>query len=62
MDNLFSVIIPIYNVENYVEECINSVLGQDYKDIEILLINDGSKIILNQFVRKKLKKIRELDL
>ena len=43
MDNLFSVIIPIYNVESYIEKCVNSVIDQDYKNIEILLINDGSK-------------------
>ncbi|MPM22748.1 Undecaprenyl-phosphate 4-deoxy-4-formamido-L-arabinose transferase [bioreactor metagenome] len=38
----FTVIIPIYNVEKYLEECIDSVINQSYKNIEILLINDGS--------------------
>ncbi len=37
-----SVIIPVYNAENYLEECLNSVLLQPYKNLEILLINDGS--------------------
>lgn len=37
-----SIIIPIYNVEKYLRECVNSVLAQSYKDIEIILINDGS--------------------
>ena len=37
-----SVIIPIYNVENYIEECLDSVINQTLKDIEIILINDGS--------------------
>lgn len=37
-----SVIIPVYNVENYLDRCINSVINQTYKDLEILLINDGS--------------------
>ncbi|WP_303997430.1 glycosyltransferase family 2 protein [Megamonas hypermegale] len=37
-----SVIIPVYNVESYLERCLNSVLNQTYKDIEIILVNDGS--------------------
>lgn len=37
-----SIIIPIYNVENYLEKCIQSVLNQTYKDFELLLIDDGS--------------------
>ncbi len=37
-----SVIIPVYNAENYIERCVNSVLSQTLKDFEILLINDGS--------------------
>lgn len=55
MNNLFSVIIPIYNVENYVEECINSVINQDYENIEILLINDGSKDKSQLICEKKVK-------
>ena len=37
-----SVIIPVYNVEDYLEECIDSVLGQRDVDLEILLVDDGS--------------------
>lgn len=37
-----SVIIPVYNVEEYLKQCVNSVLCQTYKDIEVLLIDDGS--------------------
>lgn len=37
-----SVIIPVYNVEKYLEKCISSVINQTLKDIEIILINDGS--------------------
>ena len=37
-----SVIIPVYNVENYLHECIDSVLNQDYTNLEVILINDGS--------------------
>ena len=39
----FSVIIPCYNVEKYIENTIKTVLNQTYKDFEIILIDDGSK-------------------
>lgn len=39
---LVSVIIPIYNVAPYLKQCLDSVLGQSYENLEILLINDGS--------------------
>ncbi len=42
MSNLISVIIPIYNVEKYLEKCIKSVINQTYTNIEIILVNDGS--------------------
>lgn len=40
---MITVIVPIYNVEKYLEKCIDSIINQTYKDIEILLINDCSK-------------------
>lgn len=39
---LISVIVPVYNVQAYLEACVNSLLSQSYKNIEIILINDGS--------------------
>lgn len=38
-----SVIIPVYNVENYIEECVESVINQTLKEIEIIIVNDGTK-------------------
>ncbi|MCR5207532.1 MAG: glycosyltransferase [Eubacterium sp.] len=38
----FSIIIPVYNVEEYLEECVNSVLRQTFTDFEIVLVDDGS--------------------
>lgn len=38
----FSVIIPVYNAEKYIERAIDSIVKQDYKDYEMILINDGS--------------------
>ena len=40
---LLSVIVPIFNVEAYLPRCIDSILAQTYKDLEILLVNDGSR-------------------
>ena len=40
---MISVIIPIYNVLPYVEKCVRSVMNQSYRDLEILLIDDGSE-------------------
>ena len=42
MEPLISIIVPVYNVENYVAECITSLINQTYRNIEILLVDDGS--------------------
>jgi len=40
--SLISVIVPIYNVEDYIEECLKSIAQQNYSNYEVILINDGS--------------------
>lgn len=55
-NSLVSVIIPIYNTESYLLKCVNSIINQTYKNLEIILINDGStdnsKQIIDQLVCK----------
>lgn len=42
MNTKVSVIIPVYKVEDYLDECLESVVKQTYKNIEVILIDDGS--------------------
>ena len=42
MEKLISVIVPVYNVEEYVEKCVLSIINQTYKNLEIILVDDGS--------------------
>ena len=58
-----SVIVPVYNVEKYLKKCLESLINQSLKDIEIIIVNDGSpdnseEIILNY--QKKYKNIKYL--
>lgn len=42
MNNLISIIIPVYNNEPFLERCLNSVVSQSYRNLEIIVVNDGS--------------------
>ena len=57
-----SVIVPVYNVENYLEKCLNSLVNQTLQEIEILVINDGStddsQKIIDVFQNKFPEKIK----
>ena len=56
-----SVIIPVYNVENYLRKCLDSLVNQTLKDIEIIVVNDGtpdnSQEIIDEYVKKYPKKV-----
>lgn len=56
MNTLISVIVPIYNVEKYIHRCIESIINQTYKNIEIILVDDGSPdqcpLICDEYVNK----------
>ena len=42
MNPLISVIVPVYNVEDYLDRCVESIINQTYKNLEIILVDDGS--------------------
>lgn len=52
---LVTIIIPVYNIENYLEACIQSVINQNYRQLEIIIVNDGStdssRLIIDKFLK-----------
>ncbi len=56
MNELISIIVPVYKVEPYLEACLNSITGQTYKNLEIILVDDGSPdncgTICDEFAKK----------
>lgn len=60
-----SVIVPFYNVENYIEKCLQTLVGQTLDDIEIILVNDGSKdrsmVVVEKFLEQYPEKIVYLE-
>lgn len=58
MDAKVSIVVPVYNAEKYLEECVNSIRNQTYKNIEIILVDDGAKDRSPQ-ICDKLKKLDE---
>ena len=56
MNDLISIIVPVYNTEIYLRQCIESILNQSYRNIELLLINDGSSDSSAEICREYLNK------
>ena len=56
MNPKISIIIPVYNAEKYIKQCIESIINQDYKNIEIILVDDGSTdnspLLCDNFAKK----------
>lgn len=48
----FSIIIPVYNVEKYIDNCLKSIMNQTFKDYEIIVVNDGTKDNSMDIVKK----------
>ena len=62
--DMISVIVPVYNVEKYIDECIDSIVNQSYRNLEIVLVNDGSTDSSYEICKKweeKDKRIRLLN-
>ena len=47
-----SIIVPVFNCESYLEKCLDSILNQTYKNLEIIVINDGSTDNSGRIIRK----------
>lgn len=57
---LISVIVPCYNVEKYLRECVNSILAQTYENLEIILVDDGSKDSTGEIINGYVKEYRNI--
>ena len=58
MDYKVSVVVPIFNIFPYLEDCINSILEQTYDNIEIVLVDDGSTDDVEDYVRNILRNMK----
>ena len=61
-EKLISVVIPIHNIEDYLPQCIESILAQTYKNLEIILVNDGSTDNSKKICEKYAKKDNRIKL
>ena len=57
---LVSIVIPVYNVEDYLEQCLQSVINQTYKNLELIVINDGSTDSSGDIIERYVKKYNNI--
>lgn len=62
MDPLISIIVPVYNVEQYISQCLDSIICQTYKNIQILCVNDGTKDSSRKIICKYMKQDSRIEL
>ena len=55
---LLSIVIPAYNAQNYLDDCLNSILMQDFEDYQVVIIDDGSIDNTQKICRRKLNSRR----
>ena len=58
----YSIIVPVYNAEQFLERCIKSLIGQTYKNFEVIFINDGSTDRTENIVYKYKEKFEERNI
>lgn len=58
----FSIIIPVYNVEKYIDRCLKSIVSQSYDNYEVIIVNDGTKDNSVQIINKYTKKYKQFKL
>lgn len=56
----FSIIVPVYNVEKYLDKCLNSILSNTYKNYEVIIVNDGTKDNSEQIINKYINKYKNI--
>ena len=60
VEDLISIVVPVYNVADYLKECVDSLLAQKYKNVEIILVDDGSTDTSGKICDKYSKKNRNI--
>ena len=61
MNCLVSIIVPVYNVEKYLEKCLESLISQTWKNLQIIVVNDGSTDSSAEIISEYIKKDRRIE-